>query len=190
MEFFTLFLIAVALSMDAFAVSISNGLCYNGLERKHVFQIAGTFGFFQALMPLIGYFLGQSFKRQITSIDHWIALVLLCAIGIHMIYEAAGTLRSENAECKIRVCTPRSLFTQGIATSIDALAVGISFAVIETNIYLAVLFIGIVTFIISATGVLIGKRVGLRFGGRAEIIGGLILIGIGLKIFIEHVFFV
>ncbi len=187
MEFFTLLILAFGLSMDAFAVSVSNGLCYNGLNKTDVIKIAGTFGFFQAAMPLIGFFLGTTFSDLISSADHWVALILLSVIGIHMIYEAIKTLRDPEIECSLKTCTYKSLLTQGIATSIDALAVGISFAVLQINIYAAVLFIGVVTFIVSVIGVVLGKRLGARISGRAEIIGGLILIGIGLKIFLEHI---
>ncbi len=189
MEMITLLLIAAALSMDAFAVSVSNGLCYGSIRAKHVFRIAATFGLFQAAMPLAGYYLGRSFARQISAVDHWIALLLLAAIGIHMIAEAAADLRSAPDECPVRTFTFRGLLVQGVATSIDALAVGISFALIETGIWSAVLIIGAVTFIISAGGVALGKKIGIRLGRRAEIAGGLLLIGIGIRIFIEHAFF-
>ncbi len=188
MEFATLILLAVGLSMDAFAVSVSNGLCYNGLKRTDVLKIAGTFGLFQAAMPLIGYYLGQTFSRSISAADHWIALILLSGIGIHMIIEAARNIRKPDTDCALRTCTLRSLLAQGIATSIDALAVGISFALLQINIFAAVLFIGCVTFIVSAAGVILGKKIGAGISSKAEIIGGLILIGIGLKIFMQHIF--
>jgi manganese efflux pump family protein len=189
MEFITLLILAVGVSMDAFAVSVSNGLCYRNIRRADIFKIAFTFGAFQAVMPLIGYFLGRTFSRFITTVDHWVALFLLVLIGIHMIFEAVKALKSDELECPVRYCTLKSLLTQGVATSIDALAIGISFAVLETNIYLAVLFIGVITFIFSSVGVILGKKIGRKLSERAEIFGGLILIGIGLKIFIEHMFY-
>ena len=186
MDFVTLLILAVGLSMDAFDVSVSNGLYYNGLKKSDVISIAAKFGFFQAFMPLIGYFLGRTFSSFIESADHWVALILLSAIGIHMILEAVKSLKTPETECAFRTCTTKSLLTQGIATSIDALAVGVGFAVLKINIYAAVLFIGIITFIFSAFGVVLGRKLGSRISGGAEIIGGVILIGIGLKIFLEH----
>jgi len=187
MQFFTLLLLAIGLSMDAFAVSVSNGMCYQGLKKKHMLMIAGTFGFFQAFMPFLGYFLGQTFSKAIVSFDHWIAFALLVLIGGHMILEAVKELRFPAQECKVDVCSFKKVFIQGIATSIDALAVGVSLALIpDTNILWASFIIGIVTFLCCIIGVSIGKKAGAFLKGRSEIIGGLILIGIGTKILLEH----
>ncbi|MHB1484611.1 MAG: manganese efflux pump MntP [Saccharofermentanales bacterium] len=186
MELTTLFLLAIGLSMDAFAVSVTNGMCYQGLKKRHAFLIAGTFGFFQALMPLIGYFFGQTFNQAIESFDHWIAFGLLTLIGGHMIFEAIRDFRSPDKSCKNELISYNKIFIQGIATSIDALAVGVSFALIDTDILQAVAVIGLITFFVCITGVLIGKKTGRYLKGRSEIAGGLILIGIGLKILIDH----
>jgi len=188
MQFITLLLLAIGLSMDAFAVSVTNGMCYQGLKKKHVMMIAGTFGFFQAFMPVLGFFLGQTFSGAIVSFDHWVAFALLFIIGAHMIVEAVRELRHPSNECKVDVCSFKKVFIQGIATSIDALAVGVSLALIpDTDIFWAALIIGIVTFLCSFIGVTIGKKAGAFLKGRSEIIGGLILIGIGVKIVVEHI---
>ena len=179
----TLFLIAVGLSMDAFAVSISDGICYQKSGPKTAVSIALTFGLFQAGMPLLGYAAGRAVSPTISSIDHWIALGLLCAIGLSMIWGAVKKIRHPEEEVHKAVCTFGVLFFQGIATSMDAFAVGISFAIMKTNIFLAVTLIGIVTFIFSIIGVRIGKRFGGLFKEKAEILGGCILLAIGLKIF-------
>lgn len=186
MEQITLILLAIGLSMDAFAVSVSDGMCYQGLKKRQAFLIAGTFGFFQALMPVIGFFLGKTFSHAITTIDHWVAFGLLSLIGGHMLAEAVRDLRNPEKECKIEVCSYKSIFIQGIATSIDALAVGVSLALTGTDILFAALVIGLITFLCCIVGVLIGKKAGALLEGKAEIIGGIILIGIGLKILIEH----
>lgn len=187
MQWFTLLLLAVGLSMDAFAVSVSNGMCYQGIKKKHTFMIAGTFGGFQALMPILGFFLGQTFSRAIVKFDHWVAFGLLFAIGGHMIVEAIQEMRHPKKECSAQVCSFRKILIQGVATSIDALAVGVSLALIpDTSIFLSALFIGAVTFLCSFVGVRIGKSAGRFLQGRAEILGGLILIGIGIKILVEH----
>lgn len=186
MQLFTLFLLAIGLSMDAFAVSVSNGMCYTGLKKRHILMIAGTFGFFQAFMPVLGYFLGQAFSQAIVLFDHWVAFGLLALIGGHMIIQAIKDLRNPKEECEIGVCSFKKVLIQGIATSIDALAVGVSLALTNTNILSAASIIGLITFICCVIGVSIGKKAGTLLKGRSEIIGGLILIGIGLKILIEH----
>lgn len=182
----TLFLIALGLSMDAFAVSISDGISYRDNGPKTAFRIALTFGVFQAGMPLLGYAAGRAVSHTMSAIDHWIALALLCAIGVSMIWSAVKKMRNPQEEtCKTKL-TIGPLLVQGIATSMDAFAVGISFAIMDTNIFVAVALIGVVTFICSIIGVMIGTRFGGLLKEKAEIFGGCILLAIGLKIFFEH----
>lgn len=184
MGFVELFLIGVGLAMDAFAVSVCKGLGMKKLDKKGTFLIALFFGGFQALMPLIGWLLGKQFESYITSIDHWIAFVLLAFIGGKMIYEALSDKEAEVAVTfKIDI---KELVMLAVATSIDALAVGITFAFLQVNIWEAVSIIGIVTFVLSAVGVFIGYKFGSKFEKKAEIAGGVILILIGLKILLEH----
>ncbi len=186
MSYIELFLIAVGLSMDAFAVSISDGLCCTKLKKSQMLAIALCFGGFQGLMPTIGFFLGKAFESYITAVDHYIALVLLGYIGGKMIYDAL----SKKEEEAHSVLTAPLLLTQGIATSIDALAVGVSFAALpNVSIFAAASFIACVTFVCSIIGVCFGKKFGEKLGSRAMLVGGLILVGIGVKIFIEHLFF-
>jgi len=182
MELLELFLIAIGLSMDAFAVAISKGLCVCDLKIKHIFITGLYFGGFQALMPLLGYLLGTQFKDYIVSIDHWIAFVLLCTIGANMIRES----RSGNDEEPENSFCVRNMLVLSVATSIDALAIGVTFAFLSVNIVPAVIIIGATTFIISAAGVKIGNIFGEKYKSKAEIIGGLILIGMGIKILLEH----
>lgn len=186
MTILELILIGIGLSMDAFAVSITNGLCCTNLKRQQMLYIAVCFGFFQGLMPVIGYFLGKAFETYICAFDHWIALVLLGYIGGKMLFDA---VRGEEDSGEYAL-TGKLLLTQGIATSIDALAVGVSFAALpDVHIWLAALLICCTTFAFSLVGVLSGRRVGQKLGSRAQLVGGLILIGIGIKIFVEHMFF-
>lgn len=186
MGFIELLLIAVGLSMDAFAVSITEGLCIkNRLGLRPV--ITGLcFGFFQAIMPLIGYALGYSFAHMIENFDHWVAFILLSIIGGKMIYESFKT-EPENETCDIEI-NYRKLLTLGIATSIDALAVGLSFAFLKVQLVPALITIGITTFIISIIGVIIGFKLGNKFQRIAEAGGGFILVLIGIKILVEHLF--
>lgn len=184
----TLFLIALGLSMDAFAVSISNGMCYRNFGRKQAVVASFAFGLFQMLMPILGYFAGRSFSSAISSADHWIALLLLAAIGGKMAWDGVHDLREPDACDVTRSFTLRILLLQAIATSIDALAIGISFAVMQVNIVMASAFIGVITFVCCLVGSRLGRRFGLLLGHRAEIFGGVILVAIGLKIFIEHAF--
>ena len=186
MGYFTLFFIALGLAMDAFAVSVSNGICYKNAGFKEAFNTALTFGVFQALMPLIGYFAGRTVSDAVAFIDHWIALVMLCFIGGSMIVGAIKEMKNPPREDCKQYCTIKDLIVQGVATSIDAFAVGISLAVIDTNIFMAVGLIGVVTFICCVVGVLLGKNFGFFMKDKAEILGGCILIIIGIKIFIEH----
>ena len=180
-----LFLIAVGLSMDAFAVSVCKGLAMPKCTFKKAAIVGLWFGGFQALMPAIGYILGAQFQEAIASIDHWIAFVLLALIGGNMIHEALDN-DEEEADASLDV---KTMFFLAVATSIDALAIGITFAFLKVNIIPAVCFIGIVTFIISFAGVKIGNIFGARYKNKAEIVGGVILILLGLKILLEHLGF-
>ena len=180
-----LFLIAVGLSMDAFAVSVCKGLAMPKCTFKKAAIVGLWFGGFQALMPAIGYILGAQFQEAIASIDHWIAFVLLALIGGNMIHEALDN-DEEEADASLDV---KTMFLLAVATSIDALAIGITFAFLKVNIISAVCFIGIVTFIISFAGVKIGNVFGARYKNKAEIVGGVILILLGLKILLEHLGF-
>lgn len=180
-----LFLIAVGLSMDAFAVSVCKGLAMPKCTFKKAAIVGLWFGGFQALMPAIGYVLGAQFQEAIASIDHWIAFVLLALIGGNMIHEALDN-DEEEADASLDV---KTMFFLAVATSIDALAIGITFAFLKVSIIPAVCFIGIVTFIISFAGVKIGNVFGARYKNKAEIVGGVILILLGLKILLEHLGF-
>lgn len=182
MDLLSLFLIAVGLSMDAFAVSVCKGLATPKYKLKYSMICGAWFGGFQALMPAVGYLLGVNFKKYITAIDHWIAFVLLALIGFNMIREALKN-DDEGADPSF---TAKSMSLLAVATSIDALAIGITFAFLDVNIVAAVLFIGVCTFVISAAGVKIGSAFGTRFKSKAEIAGGAILIILGLRILIEH----
>lgn len=185
MDLIELFLIAVGLSMDAFAVSVCKGLAMPKCTFKKAAIVGLWFGGFQALMPAIGYVLGAQFQETIASIDHWIAFVLLALIGGNMIHEALDN-DEEEADASLDV---KTMFLLAVATSIDALAIGITFAFLKVNIIPAVCFIGIVTFIISFAGVKIGNVFGVRYKNKAEIVGGVILILLGLKILLEHLGF-
>lgn len=185
MDLIELFLIAVGLSMDAFAVSVCKGLAMPKCTFKKAAIVGLWFGGFQALMPAIGYILGAQFQEAIASIDHWIAFVLLALIGGNMIHEALDN-DEEEADASLDV---KTMFLLAVATSIDALAIGITFAFLKVSIIPAVCFIGIVTFIISFAGVKIGNVFGVRYKNKAEIVGGVILILLGLKILLEHLGF-
>jgi len=190
METFTLFLIALGLSMDAFAVSVSNGLYYKNFTKKQYILSSLTFGIFQGLMPTIGFFAGTLFFDMISKLDHYIALILLSYIGSNMIIDAIKEMKQKNAvsnNCSTDY-NLKTLLLQAIATSIDALAVGISFAALNINILTASSFICVITFICCLIGSLIGKKFGHLLQEKARIFGGIILIIIGLKIFIEHTF--
>lgn len=182
MGFTELFLIAIGLSMDAFAVSICKGLATGKVKVKHMLVTGFWFGFFQMLMPLLGYLLAKNFSSQIEAVDHWIAFALLAIIGANMIRE--GVKRDEEESSSSY--SPSAMFPLAIATSIDALAIGVSFAFLSVDIIPAVSTIGICTFILSAIGVRLGSSFGAMFKGKAEIAGGAILILIGLKILLEH----
>lgn len=182
--FIEIFLIGVGLSMDAFAVSICKGLSMQKVKKRDVFIIALFFGGFQALMPFIGWFLGRGFESYITSIDHWISFILLSIIGGKMLIDGIKAEDDEDeGEFKLDL---KELFLLAIATSIDALAVGITFAFLDYPIVECMSIIGCTTFIISFIGVYIGKVFGSKYEHKAEIAGGIILIVIGLKILLEH----
>ena len=182
MDFVTLLTLAVGLAMDAFAVSICKGLAMREKVLKKGIIVGLWFGGFQALMPTIGFFLGTQFKDQITSIDHWIAFVLLGLIGINMVKEALSN-EEEQADDSIAV---KEMFMLAVATSIDALAVGITFAFLNVHIVSAALIIGVCTFLISFAGVKIGNIFGTKYKSKAELAGGIILILLGFKILFEH----
>jgi putative Mn2+ efflux pump MntP len=189
MDFITLILLALGLSADAFAVSVTNGMCSRIITKKNALATAVTFGFFQGLMPLLGFILGKSFTEIISRFQHWLALFLLGAIGINMLVDAVKESKQPEESCKGKIIfTAKNLIIQGIATSIDALAAGVSFAVLKINIVSASLLIATVTFFCCALGVYIGKKFGALLGIRARLVGGIILIVLGLKIFIENQF--
>jgi len=185
-ELITLILLALGLSMDTFAVSITTGLTIKNIQFKQAVRIAFVLGFFQTLMPLTGWFLGLQIKDYIVEFDHWIAFGLLGGIGSKMVYEY---FKPEHETDELNKFNPERLSVllgMAIATSIDALAVGVSFAFIETNIWLSLSIIGIITFIVGMLGMLFGKKAGHLFGKKMELVGGIVLIGIGLKILVEH----
>lgn len=176
-----LFVIAVGVSMDAFAVSICKGLSISKVRSRYVYRTALWFGGFQALMPLIGYFVGVHFADLVSEVDHWIAFVLLSLIGANMVKESFDKKIEENPDFSFR-----TMFAMAVATSIDALAVGVSFAFLKVDIWTSVLIIGITTAAFSGVGVLIGNVFGSRYKSKAELLGGFILIAMGLRILITH----
>lgn len=182
-----LLLLSAGLAMDAFAVSVTNGMVKKNVHRLWAFGIALTFGLFQGVMPAIGYALGIKFTKYITRYDHYIALILLGFIGGKMIIDAIGH-DDEKIE-KNAVLTFGELMVQGVATSIDALAIGVSFAAMNVNIVTACWLICLITFVLSFIAVFIGKKFGTLLNNKAELFGGIILVGIGVKIFIEHTLF-
>lgn len=182
MSFITLLLLATGVSMDAFAVAICKGLAIQKLDWKKAAVVGLWFGGFQALMPTIGYVLGIQFADKITAIDHWIAFALLVFLGVKMIKGALGPETDEENDD----ISPRAMFILAIATSIDALAIGITLAFLDVNILAAVSFIGITTFLFSVVGVKIGHAFGTRYKSKAEILGGIVLIVLGVKILLEH----
>lgn len=177
-----LFILAVGLSMDAFAVSVCKGLSLGKIKPKHMCIAGAWFGGFQALMPLIGYFLGSFFAEMIEKYDHWVAFVLLAIIGGNMIKESFG--KDEKVDSSMDV---KSMLLLAIATSIDALAVGVTFAFLQVQIVPAVSFIGVITFIFSAVGVKIGSLFGTKYKSKAELFGGIVLVLIGIKILLEGI---
>lgn len=181
-----LLLTAIALSMDAFAVSVCKGLGMRRMRYDQALVISLYFGVFQALMPLIGWLLGTSFSRYIQAFDHWIAFVLLAFLGGKMLWDVFHEKEDGEQESAERRLDHRELFMLAIATSIDALAVGIAFACLDVNIWSSISIIGVMTLVISFAGVWIGNRFGNRFQKKAEIAGGLVLILIGVKTLAEH----
>lgn len=183
MDLWELFLIAAGLAMDAFAVSICKGLAAKEVKARHFLLVGLWFGGFQALMPAIGYLLGSAFEQYITAFDHWIAFILLSLIGANMIKEALSKEETPG-DCSF-AC--RIMFLLAVATSIDALAVGITFALLpDVNIFAAICSIGIITFFLSGVGLKIGNTFGVKYKAKAEFAGGLILLLMGIKILLEH----
>lgn len=182
MSIWDLFILAVGLSMDAFAVSVCKGLSLGKIKPKHMCIAGAWFGGFQALMPLIGYFLGSFFAEMIEKYDHWVAFILLAIIGGNMIKESFG--KDEKVDSSMDV---KSMLLLAIATSIDALAVGVTFAFLQVQIVPAVSFIGVITFIFSAVGVKIGSLFGTKYKSKAELFGGIVLVLIGIKILLEGI---
>lgn len=174
-------LIAVGLAMDAFAVSVASGTLIKNMHLRHSLRIALFFGFFQGIMPVIGWWGGSLFKDQIVAYDHWIAFGLLLIIGGKMIVESFDKESESFNPLDVYI-----LFTLAIATSIDALAVGITFSVLGSSIFTSALIIGVITFVISLIGTRIGDRLGEKIGKKAELLGGITLIAIGTKILCEH----
>ncbi len=183
MSLFELILLAIGLSMDAFAVSICKGLALRKARWRDAVIVGLWFGGFQALMPLIGYFLGSRFAEAITSFDHWIAFALLLLIGISMIREAFGKEEEDKSGASLAV---KTMLVLALATSIDALAVGVTFAFLSVRVVPAVCLIGCITFVLSALGVKLGAVFGMKYKSRAELVGGIILILLGVKILLEH----
>ena len=181
MRVWELFVIAVGLSMDAFAVSICKGLSTKDVRREHMVVTGLYFGGFQALMPLAGYLLGSRFQSMIQRVDHWIAFVLLALIGANMVRESQG-----EAEHLDDSFTPGTMLPLAVATSIDALAVGVTFAFLNVRIIPAAALIGVTTFALSAIGMRLGNVFGARYQARAELAGGIVLILMGVKILLEH----
>lgn len=181
MNILEIFIIAIGLAMDAFAVSVCKGLSVPKIKSTHLLTVGLYFGGFQALMPLLGYLLGTQFQSLIESYDHWIAFVLLGVIGINMIIESRKEEEELNSYFNFKTMLPLAL-----ATSIDALAVGVTFATLSVNIWIAILFIGITTFILSAVGLKIGNIFGSKYKSAAELFGGIVLLLMGTKILLEH----
>jgi putative Mn2+ efflux pump MntP len=182
MDFITIMVVALGLAMDSFAVSITNGMTIRDEKVNNAFKIAAFFGAFQAFMPLIGWTAGIGFIDVISGVDHWIGFGLLCLIGCKMIYESTKAA----TEARVNSLNFYVLFVLSIATSIDAFAVGLSFAFLKTSIAVPIIVIGALTFMLSFLGVFVGNRFGHFLGKKIETVGGLILISIGVKILLEH----
>ncbi len=190
MNISTMVFIAFALAMDAFAVSVVNSMCFVNQTKRSAIMSSFLFGAFQALMPIAGYYAGIAFVGFVAAFDHWIAFSLLCLIGGKMLYTCIREW-NEPVNCSKAQTSPRKrlVLTQAVATSIDALAVGVSFAALGTNIYVAAANIGIITFVFCVLGHILGKSLGAVFSKWAQIFGGSVLIIIGFRILIEHLFF-
>jgi putative Mn2+ efflux pump MntP len=185
MGILSIILIAIGLSMDSFAVSITNGLTIKGLNVKKILTISFSLAIFQAIMPLIGWFAGVEIEKYIKEFDHWIAFILLSFIGVKMIYD--GLKKKE--EVKNEDLKMLTLIGQSFATSIDAFVVGISFALLNMQIVTPIVIIGLITFVFSLAGLQLGKYIGKKRGKSVEVFGGIVLFGIGIKILIEHLYF-
>jgi len=190
MNLLELLILAIGLAMDAFAVAVCKGLSIKKITAKHPIIVGLYFGIFQAGMPMIGYFLGKQFSNKINAIDHWVAFILLGIIGINMM---KGSLKEEEEEEKGCDCNEsdntlavKGMLILAVATSIDALAVGITFAFLKVNIFVATSFIGVITFLIAVAGVIIGNIFGGKLRSKAEMAGGAILVCLGVKILLEH----
>lgn len=183
MSFLEIMIISVGLAMDAFAVSIGSGTLSSMRDMRSKLRLAFHFGLFQFLMPVIGWFLGNTVQSYVEKYDHWIAFALLFYVGAKMIYESIG---NDNGT-RQNPSKGKNLIILSVATSIDALAVGFTLAMLSVNIWYPCIVIGIVTALLSITGIQLGEKLGVRFGKKMELIGGLVLIGIGLKILIEHI---
>ncbi|MCH7657211.1 MAG: manganese efflux pump [Bacteroidetes bacterium] len=188
MGLLSIFLIGIGLSVDSFVVSITAGVCMVKVKLKNALKVALFMAVFQALMPLIGWLAGSSFQRYIESFDHWVAFVLLLAIGSKMIYE--GVKHKDKAEKSFPLSNNLMLTGMAMATSIDALIVGIGFGLLEVSIIIPVLIIGGLTFLFSALGFLLGNKIGTRYNSGLEIFGGIILAGLGINILVDHILFV
>lgn len=190
MNLVTILVLALGLSMDAFAVSVCKGLAMRKVTVKKAVTVGVWFGGFQALMPAIGYVLGYQFQDKIMTVDHWIAFILLALIGANMIREAVCEKEEECSKCVQEAdLGVREMFVLAVATSIDALAVGITFAFLKVNIIAAITAIGVITFVLSIFGVKVGNAFGTRYKAKAELAGGVILVLLGVKILLEHLGF-
>ena len=187
MTIFSIVLIAFGLSMDACAVSVSCGIACQDTKLKHAFKAAFFFGTFQAIMPLIGYYAGRAVYEYISHIDHWISFIMLTVIGGRMIYSALKGNEDDKTEFEKNPFSNKSILMLAVATSIDALAVGVSFALADADIFVSVAIIGGITFLLSFLSVLLGKKVGKMFQSKAEFTGGIILVLIGLKILLDSI---
>ncbi len=185
-ELFVIIFVAVGLAMDAFTVSVITGAAYKELHIRHIFRMAAFFGIFQAVMPVVGYLAGLTVRQYIADYDHWVVFGILTAVGLKMIYES---FKIKSERLAMHPSNLVMLFTLSIATSIDALAVGVTLSLITSSMARAVIIIGLVTFSLSYCGVYIGKRFGHFFESGIEAIGGLVLIGLGIKILLQHLFF-
>jgi putative Mn2+ efflux pump MntP len=183
MDFLTILTLGLALSMDAFAVSLTTGFSKKKMSSLNFILMPAFFGFFQAIMPIAGYAIGLSIRDLISSWDHWVAFGLLAFVGIKMIFESFQPEKESETEAAFNLS---SLLLLSIATSIDALAVGLSFSFLKSTILIPALMIGIITFLVCLAGIAVGKRFGHLLGKKSDLIGGIVLIGIGIKILLEH----
>ncbi|MDD6213961.1 MAG: manganese efflux pump MntP family protein [Firmicutes bacterium] len=186
-DIISVFLIAIGLAMDAFSVAVTDGIVIGRVKARQAIKIGLFFGVFQFFMPCIGFLLGTAFARYIKAFDHWVAFILLVFVGGKMIFEALT--EKDEAEAVKDPLSNKTLTVLAIATSIDALAVGVTFATVEIPLFAAAAIIGVVAFVLSFAGVYIGSKCGNLFGNKAEIAGGVVLVGIGVKILVEHLFF-